>query len=117
MIILKPASAGFLLPGESMSELGKVVLKRVGDVEVVCREMAVGQLRSMIASSLEGDLVDDFLFEHVRLQDLVQMTNLTREQIDGFTPSSLRVVVEACKEANPDFFSMAGRLAALRVTS
>lgn len=100
-----------------MSEIGKVVLKRVGDFELVCREVSVGQLRSMIASEIEGDVVDDFLFESLRLQDLMQMSNLSREQIDKLPPSALRIAVEACKEANPDFFDMAGRLAALQRSS
>ncbi len=97
-----------------MSEIGKVVNKRIGSFDLVCREVSVGQLRSMIGSQIEGDLVDDFLFENMRLQDLMQMSNLTREQVDQMPPSALRIAVDACREANPDFFDMAGRLAALR---
>lgn len=100
-----------------MSQMGKVVVRRIGELEVVCREMTVGQLRGLIASELAGEVVGDFLFEDVRLADLQHMTNLTAEQVDALRPSQLREVVEACREANPDFFGMLARLAAARKAS
>jgi hypothetical protein len=100
-----------------MSEMGKVVVRKVGALEVVCREMTVGQLRGLIASDLSGEVVGDFLFEEVRLADLQHMTNLTTEQVAELRPSQLREVVEACREANPDFFAMLARLAAARKAS
>lgn len=96
-----------------MSDIGRVVVKRVGEHEVVCRELTVGQLRGLVAMDTAGELVGDFLFAEVRLSDLTRMTNLSTGQIEGLTPSELRVVVEACKEANPDFFAMLARLASL----
>lgn len=93
-----------------MSGMGKAVLKRVAERDVICRELTVGQLRGLIASEMSGELVGDFLFEQVRLADLPHMTNLTPEQITELRPSELREVVEACREANPDFFGMLARL-------
>lgn len=92
-----------------MSDMGKVVVKRIGELDVVCRELTVGQLRGMAQAVIDGDLVDAYLFADLRLSDLPQMCNLSRDQIDGMRPSDLRVVVEACKEANPDFFAMLAR--------
>lgn len=100
-----------------MSELGKVIVKRIGDLDVVCRELTVGQLRGMLQADIEGDLVSDYLFEEARLADLQLFTNLTREQLESLPPSELRVVVDACKEANPDFFAMLGRVARARQAS
>lgn len=100
-----------------MSEMGKVVVKRIGDLDVICRELTVGQLRGMVQAEIDGDLVADFLFQDVRLADLQQLCNLSREQLEGLRPSELRLVVEACKEANPDFFEMLARVAAVRKAS
>lgn len=100
-----------------MSDMGKVVVKRIGDLDVICRELTVGQLRGMMQAVPDGDLVADFLFSEARLNDLEKFCNLTREQIDGMRPSDLRVVVEACKEANPDFFAMLARVAEARKLS
>jgi hypothetical protein len=100
-----------------MTELGKVVARRIGGIEVVCRELTVGQLRGMLQADIEGDLISDYLFEEARLVDLLQLTNLSREQIDCLPPSELRHVVEACREANPDFFGMLARAARVRLAS
>ncbi|MVW75394.1 hypothetical protein [Pseudomonas xionganensis] len=93
-----------------MSEMGAVVVRRIGELDVVCRELTVGQLRGLIGSAGDGEVVGDFLFEQVRLADLPRMTNLTAEQIAELRPSQLQSVVEACQEANPDFFKMLARL-------
>lgn len=93
-----------------MSDIGKVVNKRIGELEVVCRELTVGRLRSLLSTVVEVDVVDGCLFEEVRLVDLPTLTNLTKEQIDGLPPSALRTVIEGCREANPDFFEMLARL-------
>ena len=100
-----------------MSEMGKVVVRRVGGIDVVCRELTVGQVRGIMQTDVEGDLVTDCLFSEVRLHDLELLCGLTREQIDALRPSELRVVVEACKEANPDFFAMLARVAEARKLS
>lgn len=93
-----------------MSEMGKAVVKRVGDLDVVCRELTVGQLRGLLASDSVGEVVDDFLFRDMRLSDITVMTSLTADQVTDLHPSQLRDVVDGCREANPDFFGMVGRL-------
>ena len=93
-----------------MSDIGKVVNKRIGELEVVCRELSVGRLRALLAAAPEMDVVRDFLFEDVRLGDLPVLTNLSIEQVEELPPSALSLVIAGCREANPDFFGMLARL-------
>lgn len=93
-----------------MSEMGKTVIKRVGSLEVICRELTVAALRQVMESVPPTSAVDALLLEDVPLPDLAIMTNLTDEQISGMRPSELREVLAGCKEANPDFFVMVTRL-------
>ncbi len=94
-----------------MNELGSTQLIKVGDKEVVCRELTVSAARAMFASSRSGDLVTDALFKEVRLTDVELMTNLSTDEIDQMLPSQLAQVIEGCKKANPDFFGFLDRLA------
>lgn len=100
-----------------MNDIGKVVNKRIGELEVVCRELTVGRLRALLAAQPEFDVVRDMLFEDVRLGDLLVLTNLTIEQIEDLPPSALSIVVAGCREANPDFFGMLARLKRPQATS
>ena len=100
-----------------MNDIGKVVNKRIGELEVVCRELSVGRLRALLAAQPEFDVVRDMLFEDVRLGDLLVLTNLTIEQIEDLPPSALSIVVAGCREANPDFFGMLARLKRQQATS
>lgn len=94
-----------------MSGLGKTVVKKFGDKEVICRELTVAGARQLIESESSGDLITEALFEDVRLSDLEVLTSLTKEEIEGMLPSDLAVVVDACKKANPDFFGLLARMA------
>ena len=100
-----------------MSDIGKVVNKRIGELEVVCRELSVGRLRALLAAAPEMDVVRDFLFEDVRLGDLPVLTNLSIEQVEELPPSALSLVIAGCREANPDFFGMLARLKRPQATS
>lgn len=93
-----------------MSGMGKAVMRKIGDREVVCRELTVAAVRQLLARTTPGDLVSAALFEDVALDDLPVLTSLTREEVDAALPSELETVVEGCKEANPHFFAMLGRL-------
>jgi len=93
-----------------MSQLGKSVLIKVGKREVICRELTVAGVRQLIQGQPTADLVNEVLFEDVRLADLEVLTDLTMADVDGMLPSDLRTIVDACKEANPDFFAMLARL-------
>lgn len=93
-----------------MSVPGGLIAVKVGDKEVMCRELTVAGARGLIATPGVGDLVIDALFPDLRLGDLPALTSLTLEDIDAMRPSELAEVVEGCKKANPDFFAMLARL-------
>lgn len=95
-----------------MSELGSTTLVKIGDKEVICRELTVAGVRQLIAAPGSGDLVKDALFQDLRLGDLPALTNLTEADIEAMRPSELAQVVAGCKKANPDFFAMLARLKA-----
>jgi hypothetical protein len=95
-----------------MSELSGFIVVKVGEREVVCRELTVGGTRQLIAAPGAGELISDALFPDLRLGDLPALTNLTDADIDAMRPSELAQVVAGCKKANPDFFAMLARLKA-----
>lgn len=90
--------------------MGRTTVIQAGGIEVVCREMTVGELRAAITAEYAPDVVDAFLFADARLSDIQAMTNLDAEKMSSMRPSDLRAVLDACKKANPDFFEMAARL-------
>ncbi|WP_165677466.1 hypothetical protein [Metapseudomonas otitidis] len=92
-----------------MSNIGKAVIKKVADREVVCRELTVSQVRGLMQTIGSGDLISDGLFKELRLGDLTVFTSLKAEEIEEMFPSDLAVVVQGCKEANPDFFGLLAR--------
>lgn len=98
-----------------MSSLGKTVIKKVGDKEVICRELTVACAREILASDSAEDLISDALFVDVRLRDLEVLTSLTKAEIEAMFPSDIGVVVAGCKEANPDFFGLLARLSKVQV--
>ena len=87
---------------------------QLGNISVTVRELSVLQVRAWLAELLtpqaQRDLVDEALFTECSISDLLRMTSLTREQVDGLRPSQLREVIALCKELNPDFFGLMGRL-------
>lgn len=93
-----------------MSGLGKTAIRKLGDKEVVCRELSVAGVRQLMTRSASTDLINAALFKDIPLDDLPQLTNLTKEDIDEALPSELAAVIEGCKEANPHFFDMLARL-------
>ncbi|WP_443191402.1 hypothetical protein [Pseudomonas indica] len=100
-----------------MSGIGKTIIKKVGDREIICRELTVSSIRGMLSHAMTSDIVNEALFDDIRLSDLVFMTNLEKEEIEEILPSELRLIVDGCKEANPDFFGMLARVANRHRTS
>lgn len=86
----------------------------VGGRSVRVYELTVGEVRAWLADpAAQGqDIVALGLFEDVSLADLVRMTDLEPGELDGLLPSQLRQVADACREANPHFFALVGRIAA-----
>lgn len=94
-----------------MSEVAGRRLIRIGDVDVVVKEITVADARALLArDGGEQDIFRDNLFTDVSLRDLEMFTNLTEEQIDGMLPSQLRAAADAVIEMNRHFFDLLGRL-------
>ena len=95
--------------------MGRQKSVTVGDKEYTARELSMKEIRDWMADAeaKTGDeLIDlgDVLFDDVRVDDLVFITNASADELDTMTPSELRQIADACKEANADFFAMAQRL-------
>lgn len=94
----------------------------LGEHAVTVRELTVGELRAWLADA-EGQLLKDadgtpdivalWLLDECTLGDLMRMSSATREQLDDMADSELRALVAACKELNPGFFALRGRLMAI----
>lgn len=72
-------------------------------------ELTVAEVREWIKNAAREagvDLVDNLLFDDFALSDFKVFTNLTEEEVDALTPSELRKVIDAVKEANPHFFEL-----------
>lgn len=97
-----------------MSSIGKSTIIALGDGrKVVCSELTVAQARQFMLSPSTG-IVEDLLFDDIRLSDLPLFTDLTDEEISGMVPSELSLIVGGCREANPDFFRMLAKAASYR---
>jgi len=86
----------------------------LGERNVLLHELTVGEIRVWLLrleTSPGSGLLDVTLFEDISISDLIEMSDLTEADVDGFTPSEIRQVIDAAKELNGDFFGMRGRLA------
>ncbi|MBF0181318.1 MAG: hypothetical protein HQM03_14950 [Magnetococcales bacterium] len=84
--------------------------------DVIIREPTVGEIRNWLveleklkSNSNPIDFVTHGLFNDASLTDIVLMTDLSLENLDTMAPSEIRVVIEACQEINPDFFTVRRR--------
>lgn len=94
-----------------MSEVAGRKLIRVGEMDVVIKEITVADARALLNQESEGaDMVGDNLFPDFRLRDLTVFTSLSEEQFESMLPSQLREVVDAAAEMNRHFFDLVGRL-------
>lgn len=94
-----------------MSEVAGRKLIRLGELDVVIKEITVADARALLArESGELDMVRENLFADLSLSDLTVFTSLTMEQMDGMLPSQLREAVDAVIEMNRHFFELVGRL-------
>jgi hypothetical protein len=83
---------------------------------VMVKELTVSDIRAWLKDiETVGDggteLVDTLLFDDVALSDIVRMTDLAADDIVVLAPSELRIIIDACREVNADFFALRGRLA------
>ena len=80
---------------------------------VICRELTVlqvrGWLNDMVQATVE-DPLDSALFADCSLGDVKRMTDLNDDRINAMRPSQLVQVIAVCKELNPHFFALRGRM-------
>jgi len=87
----------------------------IDGLAVICRELTVLQVRDWLTEILDApaaDPLDAALFEECGLGDIKRMTDLNDERINAMRPSQLQQVIAACKELNPHFFALLGRVTA-----
>jgi hypothetical protein len=81
---------------------------------ITIREPTVAEMRNWLveleqlkAGSI--DFVTHGLFNDASLTDIVLMSNLSLEELDALVPSEIRLLIDACQELNPDFFTVRRR--------
>ena len=78
---------------------------------IVCRELTVLQVRDWLKDAgQESDPFEAMLFTDCTLGDVKRMTSLTDDAINALRPSQVEEVIGVCKELNPHFFGLLGRL-------
>lgn len=88
-----------------MKDLTHTKVIVVGGTEVIVRELTVAGVRNLMTADKEENPLDASFFQDVRLSDLQVFTSLTKEEVSDLYPSQIRLVIDACRELNPDFFS------------
>jgi hypothetical protein len=86
---------------------------QIGELRVICRELTVMQVRKWLEDAGKTqslDIVSSALFPECTLDDLMRMTDLTADVVDLLRPSQVETVIAVCKELNPHFFALLGRL-------
>lgn len=87
---------------------------RIGDRDVVVREMTLGEVRAWLKEASTVKLIplaDALLFEDFSPSDLRAMV-VGDVDLDAFTPSQLRELYAACQEVNADFFALRAKAVA-----
>lgn len=90
--------------------------------DVKVKELTVKEIRAWFAreqsrakeqmekGASEFDVVEEMLLPHIALRDFLELTDLTKEEIDNAKPSDLRAVMGKCRAVNEDFFVLRAKL-------
>tara|TARA_R110000868_G_scaffold187781_4_gene430430 strand:+ start:5152 stop:5517 length:366 start_codon:yes stop_codon:yes gene_type:complete len=86
-----------------------------GELSIICRELTVLQVRGWMEALDAGvtDTLSGALFKDCSFDELKRMTTLTDDQLNSLRPSQIEQVIGVCKELNPHFFALLGRVAAV----
>ncbi|MEB2870314.1 hypothetical protein [Pseudomonas rhizosphaerae] len=85
----------------------------IGELQIICRELTVLQVRNWLDEASQPaslDAVSAALFKDCTIGDVIRMTSLSADDIDSLRPSQVESVINVCKELNPHFFGLLGRL-------
>lgn len=79
-------------------------------IDVVVREVTVGELRAFLAQLPPvSSGLDDGLLNDLRLVDLPLFTSLSAADVDALRPSQLRQIAQVARDLNADFFGLLDR--------
>lgn len=85
----------------------------VADRKVEVKELTVEQLDMLLGvdpATYQVSTLDRILEQHIINGAILSAScGLTEEELIKLAPSRLRLLVDTCKEVNPDFFEMARR--------
>ncbi|MGQ7957686.1 hypothetical protein ACUTAF_08215 [Pseudomonas sp. SP16.1] len=90
---------------------GKAITEIDGK-DFIVKELTVAQLRSLIGSRTEYEVLRCELYEDVYLHELPAFVDAELEDLEQLRPSQLDVLIAKVKEMNPRFFQMLARLKA-----
>ncbi|MDH1055307.1 hypothetical protein [Aquipseudomonas alcaligenes] len=93
-----------------MSDAAGKAIVSLGGKDYIVRELSVAQLRSMMDSRAEYELLRHELFADLYLTDLPSFVNADLADIEALLPSQIEVLIAKVKEMNPHFFQLLARL-------
>lgn len=100
-----------------LSNGGRNKTVAIGELVVTVKELTVAEIGQWLDDKLtpsESQVNDPLLalmpVGDMVLADVMQMTDLTREQVNTLTGSELEQVAKVCKEVNASFFGLAATL-------
>ena len=79
--------------------------------DVVCKELTVEEISTLMASDAEPGALDLVFFDRSPAMAVTMSTGLTHKDLEGFPPSELETLWDAVEEVNPFFTKMLGQLA------
>jgi hypothetical protein len=87
-----------------------------GERLVTVREMTVGEVRDWMVEIEQGtqqiDPAGEYVFDDCSLQDLMRMSDATKDVFDSAAPSDIEPLRQAARELNPHFFRVRAAVAA-----
>ena len=93
-----------------MSESNALTAKSIGGKDIIFKELTVADIRVLLVSTREHDLITETLFEQLSIAEIPFFTSLAPAELEDMKPSDIQKVIDGCKELNPHFFKMLARL-------
>lgn len=94
-----------------MSDAAGRSILPLGGKEYIVKELTVAELRSMMDSRQDYDLLRHELFDDLYLTDLPHFVNADLAALEkDLLPSQIDQLIEKVKEMNPRFFKLLARL-------
>ena len=72
-----------------MSEMTASKVVKVGEAEVIVRELSVADVRALISAPQSSDLITEALFKDMRLSDIPTFTSLSEGDVEIMRPRAV----------------------------